>query len=176
VRISCPVALLNSGVAAVISQYLVDNPQVQVLLDATNRQVEVVDEGPDVAIRVRPPPLENTDLTVRHLGLSAPILVASPELVARLPAPASIDALKEWPILSMASDNEKFASNLIDESGQVTSWTHQPRFATNDLASLRIAAIRGVGVARLPRELVAAALRPADCCICCPIPLRRHGS
>ena len=159
VRISCPVALLNSGVSSIISRYIEDNPQVQVLLDATNRRVDVVEEGLDFAIRVRLPPLENTDLAVRQLGLSVQILVASPELAARHPAPSSTESLKEWPTLSMASGSEKFVWNLTNANGQVTSWTHQPRLATDDLASLRIAAIGGLGVAVLPRELVGADIR-----------------
>jgi DNA-binding transcriptional LysR family regulator len=154
VRVSCPVALLSSGVSAVISRYIDDNPQVQVLLDATNRRVDVVEEGLDFAIRVRRPPLENTDLAVRQLGLSIHILVASPELATRHPAPSSLESLKEWPTLSMANSSGRFAWNLVDTKGQATSWTHQPRLATDDLASLRIAAMQGVGVALLPRELV----------------------
>src|ERR1700752_2043830 len=34
VRISCPVALLSLGIAEIIAQYVHDNPQVQVLIDA----------------------------------------------------------------------------------------------------------------------------------------------
>ena len=43
VRISCPVALLSSGIGEIISLYLQDNPQVQVLVDATNRRVDVTE-------------------------------------------------------------------------------------------------------------------------------------
>jgi DNA-binding transcriptional LysR family regulator len=98
--------------------------------------------------------LENTDLAVRQLGVSIRILVASPELIARHPAPSSIQSLTEWPTLSMASNSERVVWNLVDPEGRVTSWTHQPRLATDDLASLRVAAMSGVGVALLPRELV----------------------
>ena len=118
--------------------------------------MDVVEEGLDFAIRVRLPPLENTDLAVRQLGLSIHILVASPALAARYPAPSSIESVKEWPTLSMASSSERFVWNLVDAEGHVTSWAHQPRLATDDLASLRVAAISGVGVAMLPRELVEA--------------------
>jgi DNA-binding transcriptional LysR family regulator len=54
------------------------------------------------------------------------------------------------------SSNERFVWNLVDAEGRVTSWAHQPRLATDDLASLRVSAISGVGVAMLPRELVEA--------------------
>lgn len=156
VRIGCPVALLESGVSAIIAQYVQDNPDVQVLLDATNRRVDVVEEGLDLAIRVRLPPLENTDLAVRQLGLSIHILVASPELAARHPPPTSIESVKEWPTLSMASNSERFVWNLVDVEGRATSWVHQPRLATDDLATLRTAALSGIGVAMLPKELVEA--------------------
>lgn len=156
VRIACPVALLESGISTILARYVQDNPEVQVLLDATNRRVDVVEEGLDFAIRVRLPPLENTDLAVRQLGLSIHILVASPALAARHAVPGSIESAQEWPTLSMASSSERFTWNLVDAEGRVTSWPHRPRLATDDLASLRIAALAGVGVAMLPRELVEA--------------------
>jgi len=60
----------------------------------------------------------------------------------------------------MASSSERYVWNLVDPAGQTTSLFHQPRLATDDLASLRDAAIRGIGVALLPRELVDAISRP----------------
>lgn len=154
VRISCAVSLLSSGIAEIISQFIRDNPQVQVLVDATNRHVDVIEEGLDFAIRVRLPPLEDSGLAVRQLGLSTFVLVASPNLLERYAAPTSLDALKDWPTLSMANSSERYAWNLVDASGQAVSLVHQPRLATDDIASLRIAATLGVGVAMLPREFV----------------------
>lgn len=159
VRISCPVGLLSSGVAEILARYIENNPQVQVLLDATNRRVDVVEEGLDFAIRVRVPPLENTDLAVRQLGLSFRILVASPALAARYPAPESIDSLKDWPTVSTSSSGDRFVWSLTDADGRAISFAHRPRLATDDLASLRLAALGGIGVAELPRELVSADLQ-----------------
>lgn len=159
VRISCPVALLSSGIAGIVSRYIQDNPQVQVLVDATNRQVDVIEEGLDFAIRVRLPPLEDTDLAVRQLGSSTFVLVASPTLVERYATPTSLDSLSDWPTLSMANKSERYIWNLVDASGKVASLVHHPRFATDDIASLRIAATLGVGVAMLPREFVEDDLR-----------------
>lgn len=154
VRISCPVALLSSGIAEIISRYIQENPQVQILVDATNRQVDVIEEGLDFAIRVRLPPLDDTDLAVRQLGSSTFVLVASPALVERYATPTSLASLKDWPTLSMANKSERYAWNLVDASGQAASLIHQPRFATDDIASLRLAATLGIGVAMLPREFV----------------------
>jgi DNA-binding transcriptional LysR family regulator len=154
VRISCPIGLLNSGIARIISQYILDNPQVRVLLDATNRRVDVIEEGLDFAIRARQPPLEDTDLAVRQLGLSTLILVASPSLIERYSAPTSLDSLQDWPTIAMAHNSERYVWNLIDANGHGYSLVHRPRLSTDDLSSLRMAATLGVGVAMLPKELV----------------------
>ncbi|WP_211460537.1 LysR substrate-binding domain-containing protein [Collimonas silvisoli] len=154
VRISCPISLLSSGIAEVISRYIQNNPQVQVLVDATNRRVDVIEEGLDFAIRVRQLPLDDTDLAVRQLGLSTFILIASPGLIERYASPVSIASLKDWPTLSMANNSERYVWSLLDGNGQVVSLAHRPRLATDDIASLRIAALLGVGAAMLPREFV----------------------
>ncbi len=79
VRMSCPVALLNSQFGALIARFMVVNPAVEVHLESTNRRVDVIAEGFDVAIRVRFPPLEPTDL-VAGAGLSAMTNAAGPPL------------------------------------------------------------------------------------------------
>jgi DNA-binding transcriptional LysR family regulator len=91
--------------------------------------------------------------------LSTHVLVASPDLVERYAAPTSIESLKDWPTISMASNTERYIWNLVDTNGQVVSLVHRPRLATDDIASLRIAALLGVGVALVPREFVAFALQ-----------------
>jgi DNA-binding transcriptional LysR family regulator len=159
VRISCPIPLLSSGIAEIIARYLSENPLVQVLVDATNRRVDVIEEGLDFAIRVRLPPLEDTDLAVRRLGLSTLVLAGSPELLAQRPVPAALECLNDWPTLAMASNNERYTWTLFDAEGEPVSLTHRPRMATDDLASLRIAALHGLGVTMLPREFIEDDLR-----------------
>jgi len=77
VRMSCPIALLNFQFGALIAKFMVVNPAVEVHLESTNRRVDVIAEGFDVAIRVRFPPLEPTDLVMRRLDESIQCLVAS---------------------------------------------------------------------------------------------------
>jgi DNA-binding transcriptional LysR family regulator len=62
VRMSCTIGLLNFQFGALIAKFMVANPAVEVHLESTNRPVDVIAEGFDVAIRVRFPPLE----PVRH--------------------------------------------------------------------------------------------------------------
>src|SRR5688572_10351483 len=81
VRMACPVALLDARVGSMIADFMREHPRVEVHLDATNRRVDIVSEAIDVAIRVRPPPLEDSDLVMRVLGERSHCLVASPRLL-----------------------------------------------------------------------------------------------
>ena len=69
-RISCPTGLLQGGVADILTRFLAKHPQVRIALDASNRHVDVVEEGLDIAMRVRKPPLEDSDLAMRKLVLT----------------------------------------------------------------------------------------------------------
>ncbi|MES2104724.1 MAG: LysR substrate-binding domain-containing protein [Pseudomonadota bacterium] len=151
VRISCPLGLLHSQVAPILSQYLIDNPAVRILLDATNRRVDVVEEGFDISVRVRLPPLEDSDLAMLPLTKSHRILVASPGLMPQQ-LPATLDELRLFPTLAMAHASERYQWHFL--APQPISFEHTPRLATDDLAALRDATLRGVGIAQMPKELV----------------------
>src|SRR6202161_1242105 len=58
VRVSCPTGLLQGGVADILARYLTAHPQGRIALEATNRRVDVGDEGIDLANRARRPPLQ----------------------------------------------------------------------------------------------------------------------
>ncbi|KAF1027577.1 MAG: HTH-type transcriptional regulator DmlR [Pseudomonas sp.] len=149
VRISCPLGVLHLGARAILTQYLVDNPQVRIMLDATNRRVDVVEEGLDIALRVRLLPLEDSDLTLMPLLTSRRIFVASPDFLARHPPITHPSDLTNLPTLTMAHANNKHQWHF-----QSLTVTHQPRLATDDLETLRDAALLGTGVAYLPQSLV----------------------
>ncbi|WP_034381951.1 LysR substrate-binding domain-containing protein [Herbaspirillum sp. CF444] len=154
VRFSCPLNLMQSGVADDVALYIRDNPRVQVLVDATNRRVDVVKEGLDFAIRVRQLPLDDTDLAARKFGSSIFVLIASPALVKAHPPLVELATLSQWPTLDTASDDERYTWDLVNREGKKVVFHHHPRMATDDFASLRLAALQGVGACMLPREFV----------------------
>lgn len=63
-------------------------------------RVDVVDEGIDIAIRVRLPPLDDSDLAMRSFGPSDMILVGSPALVAEYGEPKVLTDIARIPTLS----------------------------------------------------------------------------
>jgi len=155
VRVSCPTGLLQGGVADILERYLTAYPQVHIALEATNRRVDVVEEGIDIAIRVRVPPLDDSDLAMRSFGPSEIILVCSPALVAMHGEPQALSDVERMPTLSMRTAGKEHIWRFLDADSKPAELIHSPRLITDDLYTLRHAAIRGVGVASLPRVLVA---------------------
>ena len=155
VRLSCPTGLLQGGVADILVRFLAKHPRVRIALDATNRRVDVVDEGLDIAMRVRKPPLEDSDLAMRAFGPDEVILVASPELIAAHGEPRTLEDIARMPTLSMASTDERSTWRFLGVDGEPAELTHSPRLCTDDLFTLRRAALQGIGAALVPRLLVA---------------------
>jgi DNA-binding transcriptional LysR family regulator len=155
VRISCPTGLLQGGVADVLARFLAKHPRVRVALDATNRRVDVVDEGLDIAIRVRKPPLEDSDLAMRAFGPDEMILVASPEIIAAHGEPQTLEDIGRMPTLSMGRADEHSTWRFVGMDGEPAELIHLPRLCTDDLLTLRRAALQGVGTVLIPHLAVA---------------------
>lgn len=148
VRMSCPTALLSFQFGELVARFMMENPAIQVHLESTNRRVDVVAEGFDLAIRVRFPPLEPSDLVMRRLDESTQCLVAAPSLIgAGVGSP--ID-LRKLPSLAPGPAHRDHSWQLHHADGQVATIPHVPRLVTDDMSVLRDAAISGVGVVQLP--------------------------
>ncbi|MBN3778304.1 LysR family transcriptional regulator [Burkholderia sp. Ac-20345] len=154
VRVSCPIVLLDSLVGTMIAAFMVACPRVEIHLEATNRRVDVVGEGIDVAIRVRPPPLEDSDLALRVLAERGQCLVASPALLHEHGAPAVPADLARLPSLDHGAPQSAHVWRLRGPDGAHAEIHHQPRFVTGGMLALRAAAIAGVGIVQLPTMMV----------------------
>jgi DNA-binding transcriptional LysR family regulator len=150
VRMSCPVGLLQGGLADILARFLAAEPQVRIALDATNRRVDVIDEGVDIAIRVRVPPLEDSDLAMRAFGPSKMILLASPQLLRQYGLPARLADVARLPTVAMGYAGDKLTWRFQDREGNHAELVHAPRLHTDDLLALRAAALQGIGVACMP--------------------------
>ncbi|HDT6543796.1 TPA: LysR family transcriptional regulator [Kluyvera ascorbata] len=150
VRLACPVTLLHVHVGPMLARFMMRYPGIQIQLEATNRRVDLVAEGIDVAIRVRPRPFDDSDLVMRVLADRGHCLVASPSLVASLGKPRSPDELSRWPGLSMAAGKHVHKWLLGGPEGAKAEVHFTPRLITGDMLALREAAVAGVGVVQLP--------------------------
>lgn len=154
IRITCPVALLHAHVGTMLAEFMLRYPHVSVYLEATNRRVDVLGEGVDLALRVRPLPLQDSDLVMRALSERGQCLVASPKLVRRLGDPAAPGALESWPSLGLGVPHDAFRWELYGPDEARATQSYQPRYVTTDMVALINAAVAGVGVVQLPVMMV----------------------
>lgn len=154
IRMACPTALINFQFGEMIARFMIANPHVEIHLESTNRRVDVIGEGFDIAIRVRFPPLEHTELVMRRLDESTQCLVASPSLLKgrkQLKSPADLHGL---PSLDLGPPHREHNWSLDHSDGTTATVSHDPRLVTDDMAALREAAIKGVGIVQLPTMMV----------------------
>lgn len=152
VRVSCPVALLSYQFGALFARFMADHPAVEVHLESTNRRVDVIAEGFDLAIRVRFPPLPPTDLVMRKLDTSSQCLVVSPALLSRSPA-APAD-LQGHPSLDLGPARRDHQWRLESGDGRAVTIAHTPRLVTDDMEVLLQAVLAGIGIVQLPTMMV----------------------
>jgi DNA-binding transcriptional LysR family regulator len=156
VRLSCPLGL-QGAIAGHLPGFLVAHPKLRVQCVATNRRIDLINEGIDVAIRVRERLDTDADLQVKRIGVHRRILVASPNLLAKGNAPMSPADLANFPILHQEEQGGG-SWTLTAENGDVSSVTVEPRLATGSFEILLAAACQGAGITLLPARYCQEAL------------------
>jgi DNA-binding transcriptional LysR family regulator len=148
VRLSCPLGL-QGAIAGPLPGFLAAHPQLRVQCIATNRRIDLIHEGVDVAIRVRERLDTDADLQVKRIGLSRRILVASPKLLATAGRPTLPTDLTNFPILHQ-EEQSGGTWLLTAENGEIVSVPVEPRVASGSFEILMEAARQGAGITLLP--------------------------
>jgi len=79
------VALLHARVAALLVEFMQLHPRLEIPLAPTNRRVDVLTEGFDIAIRARTPRLEDSSLVLREMAQRDLYLVGPDSATASVP-------------------------------------------------------------------------------------------
>lgn len=159
VKISCPTNLLHINVSQMLNKFLALHPKVKLHVEATNRQVDLINERYDLAVRIRPLPLKDSDLIVRSLSVSRQFIVASPQLLYQHFAVKAPEEMKIFPILMMESFSPEYCWNLFNAGNDAYVFKAEPRLTTTDLSALHWATLEGLGVAKLPELIISEDLK-----------------
>lgn len=146
IRMSCPTGLVEP-ISGLVSQFLAQHPKVRLQLVALDRPVDLIEERIDVALRVRTSLEGDASLTMRSLGNSIRILVASPQIASRI---GDVGDLASQPTLSTTDDQSEVNWFLETDDGRTHTLRHEPRMGCADFTAVRTAAIAGLGIALLP--------------------------
>ncbi len=159
IKVSCPVALAQSSLAALVPEFLGLFPAVRLQLHVSNRRVDVVSEGFDVALRVRSQPSGEDGLVMRAFKQLDEYLVASPGYLARAGEPAEPTQLAGRDTLDYGGEFDRRPWELRAADGRSALAEHTPRIVCHDFVVLRACALAGLGIARLPEAVVREDLR-----------------
>jgi DNA-binding transcriptional LysR family regulator len=116
----------------------------------SNRVVNLVEEGVDVALRVRSTLEDSASMVVKRLDTARQELVASPALLARQGTPHTLDDLAHMDSVAMSAPDGRAVWQLVGPHGAQQQVQHSPRFVADDLVTLKHAALGGIGVCWLP--------------------------
>lgn len=152
-RITCPVTLAQSTMGYLVPRYLAQYPHVKLDMLVTNRVVDLVEEGIDIALRVRPTLDDSGSLVVKQLGLTCGQLLASPALLARQGRPEKPEDLAMLDTVAMSAVDGRSSWTLLGPGGQEYVHQHQPRYVADDLQTLKLAVLAGTGMSFLPDSI-----------------------
>jgi DNA-binding transcriptional LysR family regulator len=150
IRIVCPLTIAQTTLGPLIPAFLQAHPQVRIDMEVSNRVVDLVQEGVDVALRVRATLDDSGSLVVKNLGISYGRLVASPALLERDGRPQALEQLQKLSTIAMSAVDGKATWKLVGPNGREHDFQHRPIYTANDLMTLKYAALQGAGMAILP--------------------------
>lgn len=151
VRLSCPISIAHSGLGQLLPRFMALYPAVRVDLRVMNRPVDLIEEGFDIALRVRPAIEDSTTLVAKVLGTSRAVLVARPDLLERQgPVNKPADLARLQTAAMSANSEGRSEWRLEGPKGEIHVHVHTPRYVADDLATLQLAALEGVGATLLP--------------------------
>ncbi|MDQ1812452.1 LysR substrate-binding domain-containing protein [Massilia sp. CCM 9210] len=146
VRLSVPTTYAHYRLPRLLDAFSRQYPQVRVELNIANRNVDLVAEGFDLAVRLGD--LPDSGMVARKLEDASLCLVASPDYLKRAGTPASFEELRQHACICfvMPSTGRVSPWLLRDASGDV-DWSPAPRVTVSDdvLGVVSLAA-HGLGV------------------------------
>jgi DNA-binding transcriptional LysR family regulator len=150
-RITAPVDLGADYLAPLVTEFLRRYPDVRIDIDLTQRVVDLVREGYDLALRAGV--LPDSTLVARRLGGGGRLLVASPRYLARRAAPATPEDLRRHDCI-LANDGRPTPSWKLAREGDEVEIPVSGPVAVNDFAFACRAAVDGAGIAFIPEFMV----------------------
>ena len=155
-----PIGFARLYVVPLLATLRARYPRLQFELQATDRSVDMVDEGFDLSIRFGA--VSAANVVVRKLADIPRVICASPEYLARRGVPSSIEALADHECVAYRSPS----------TGRIVKWefggeapqSYEPRAALtlNDMFAVCDAALAGNGLVQLPTFIATPRIRAGE--------------
>lgn len=143
VKLTAPVTYGEKYIMPLISNFMLSYPEVEVVVDLTNRQVDLVEGGYDLAIRLGK--LSNSTMMAKRLANRTQFVCAAPEYLEKYGVPHSLSELRHHNCLVGNHDYWRF-----QEAGKEKSVRVGGTLICNSGYGLLDATLKGIGLVQLP--------------------------
>ena len=142
-RLTAPHCFGGKYLVSALADFSAEYPEISATLDLTDRYVNLLDEGVDLAIRVGS--LEDSTLLARQIGMVPVVLCASPDYLENAPDLNSPCDLEHHAcIIDTNFKSQNKWTFLVD--GQPVTYQVEGRLKVNSANGARILALKGQGV------------------------------
>ncbi|CAI1720106.1 LysR family transcriptional regulator [Serratia proteamaculans] len=148
-RVSMPVLFGHLCIAPVLTELAQQHPQLTLELSFSDRRVDLIDEGFDLAIRIGTLP-DSSSLVGRQLGQHGMTFCASPAYLQRYGEPQTLSELGQHQAVGYLHAGTLQQWQLKDANGGLQEIKPQARIVMDDMQAITDAAVSGAGVVWLP--------------------------
>lgn len=153
-RVTAPADLGRTLLADAATRFIARYPATKLELHLTNRVVDLVREGFDLALRISSRPLRDSSHIARKVGTIAMHLYAAPSYLARRGTPRSPEELTGHDLISLLGSGPQ----SLTSGEHRTTVTIAGRIQVDDMLFTREVVRAGAGIAALPSFLAASEL------------------
>ncbi len=155
-RISAPVTFTPSHLVPALAEFLKSYPKIELELELTDRRVELIDEGYDLAIRIGQ--LQDSSLIARQLAPVRSYVLAAPSYLHQNGEPERPEDLEQHLCLPYTLSREPNVWQFRHDGQRVSVRIHGP-VRTNHGGALLTFLEQGLGIGMLPDFICEQALR-----------------
>lgn len=149
IRMTTAVEIAQFALRDLIPVFLNKYPRVRIVEISTDRLVDIVAEGFDLALRGHIAPLQNSTLVQRTITTVPWYLFASPQYLEVNGIPHTPNELSQHSTIAIVRSGPSIWT-LQNREGMESSIPLEPRFISNNMVSLKEAACANLGIAALP--------------------------
>jgi DNA-binding transcriptional LysR family regulator len=144
-RISLPVIFGRHWVLPELLAIAQEHPGLELDISLTDRVVDLVEDGVDLAIRVGPL-VDSASLVAKLLGVQQAVLSASPGYLEQYGTPRSLADLVQHSCLTFGRRGQTRPWYFLDERGRPEPLPVRGRIGINDSEAIMGAALAGLGI------------------------------
>lgn len=156
-KLAAPLSFGLTHLSSCIFDFLSEHPAIELNMDLNDRNVNLVEEGFDMAVRIGE--LEDSTLVARRLGTMRQVTCASPSYLQQHGKPEHPDDLQQHIGLQYNNISYKRQWSYKTAKGKTIIAQPQIRIRANNGEALAAAAVAGMGITKGPTFILGSLIK-----------------